>query len=116
MQPYNGIQGISLLPVLEDARAVLPRDSMVIEDDQQRAIFGLPSGARLRTLITRRHRMTIAEGDLYGELYDLQSDPHEMDNLFDDPAQRAARADLMECLAYREMELVDRSPLPMGRA
>src|SRR5450755_149121 len=116
VQPYNGIQGISLLPVLEDARAVLPRDSMVIEDDQQRAIFGLPSGARLRTLITRRHRMTIAEGDLYGELYDLQSDPHEMDNLFDDPAQRVVRADLMERLAYREMELVDRSPLPMGRA
>ena len=116
VQPYNGSQGISLLPVLEDVRAVLPRDSMVIEDDQQRAIFGLPSGARLRTLITRRHRMTIAEGDLYGELYDLQSDPHEMDNLFDDPAQRAVRADLMERLAYREMELIDRSPLPMGRA
>ena len=116
VQPYNGIQGISLLPVLEDARAVLPRDSMVIEDDQQRAIFGLPSGSRLRTLITQRHRMTIAQGDLYGELYDLQSDPHEMDNLFDDPAQRVVRADLMERLAYREMEFVDRSPLPMGRA
>ena len=41
---------------------------------------------------------------------------HEMDNLFDDPAQRATRADLMERLAYREMEFVDRSPLPIGRA
>src|SRR5579862_944429 len=116
VQPYNGIQGVSLLPVLEDARAGLSRDSMVIEDDQQRAIFGLPFGSRLRTLITRRHRMTIAQGDPYGELYDLQSDPHEMDNLFDDPAQRAARAEMMERLAYREMEFADRSPLPMGRA
>ena len=60
--------------------------------------------------------MTIAHGDPYGELYDRQTDPHEMDNLFDDPAHRAARAELMEKLAYREMELADRSPLPTGRA
>ena len=39
-----------------------------------------------------------------------------MDNLFDDPAHRGVRAELMERLAYREMELADRSPLPSGRA
>jgi hypothetical protein len=60
--------------------------------------------------------MTIAAGDPYGELYDRQSDPHEMDNLFDDPTHRALRGELMERLAYREMELADRSPLPTGRA
>ena len=92
------------------------RDSLVIEDEQQRAVFGLPAGARLRTLVNRRWRMTIAQGDPYGELYDLDTDPHEMNNLFDEPAHRAVRAELMEQLAYRQMELVDRSPLPMGRA
>ena len=116
VQPYNGIQGMSLLPVLEDADATPARDSMVIEDDQQRAIFGMPAGSRLRTLVTQRWRMTIAENDPYGELYDLQNDPYEMDNLFGDPAHRGVRADLMERLAYREMEFADRSPLPMGRA
>jgi hypothetical protein len=35
----------------------------------------------------------------------------EMDNLFDDGAHRALRGELMERLAYREMELADRSPL-----
>jgi hypothetical protein len=45
---------------------------MVITDDQQRAVFGLPLGSRLRTLVTQRWRMTIAQGDPYGELYDLQ--------------------------------------------
>src|SRR5208282_5976572 len=80
VQPYNGIQGVSLLPVLQGASAAVARESMVIEDDQQRAVFGLPSGARLRTLVTQRWRMTIAQGDPYGELYDLQNDPHEMDN------------------------------------
>ena len=69
---------------------------------------------RMRTLVTRRWRMTIAHGDAWGELYDLANDPHEMDNLFDDPGHRAVRGELMEKLAYRQMELADRSPLPMG--
>jgi arylsulfatase A-like enzyme len=115
VEPYNGIQGLSLLPVLEGVAGVA-HDSMVVEDDQQRAVFGLLSGARLRTLVTQRWRMTIAHGDPYGELYDLKNDPHEMDNLFEDAAHRGVRAELMEKLAYRQMELSDRSPLPIGRA
>ena len=70
----------------------------------------------MRTLVTPRWRMTIAHGDPWGELYDLANDPHEMDNLFDDPGHRGVRGELMEKLAYRQMELADRSPLPMGRA
>jgi arylsulfatase A-like enzyme len=116
VRTYNGIQGVSLLPVLEGTNATIARDSMVIEDDQQRAMFGLSSGSRLRTLITQRWRMTIAQDDSYGELYDLQSDPHEMENLFEDPAHQGVRAELMEKLAYRQMELSERSPLPIGRA
>ncbi len=115
VQPYNGIQGLSLLPILEGGASIV-RDSMVIEDDQQRAMFALPSGARLRTLVTPRWRMTIAQSDPYGELYDLKNDPHEMDNLFEDAAHQGVRAELMEKLAYRQMELADRSPLPIGRA
>jgi arylsulfatase len=88
----------------------------VIEDDQQRATLGFASPPRLRTLITHRYRMSISAGDPYGELYDRRSDPHEMDNLFDNPTSRALRGELMERLAYREMELADRSPLPTGRA
>lgn len=116
VQPYNGIQGESLMPAISGQGAMSARDSMVIEDDQQRAYLGFTAPPRLRTLLTRRWRMTIAQGDPWGEMYDLGNDPHEMDNLFDDPAQRAVRGELMEKLAYREMELADRSPLPMGRA
>ena len=60
--------------------------------------------------------MTISNGDPWGELYDLANDPHEMENLFDRPDHRTTRAGLMEQLAYREMELADRSPMPTGRA
>ena len=116
IQPYNGIQGISLLPAINGGALAGVRDSMVIEDDQQRAILGFAAPPRLRSLITERYRLTIAAGDSYGELYDRHNDPHEMDNLFDDPAHRAVRGELMERLAYRQMELADRSPLPTGRA
>jgi arylsulfatase A-like enzyme len=112
--PYNGIQGVSLLPAVNGEPLAVARDSMVIEDDQQRAVMGFASPPRLRTLVTPRWRMTIAHDDPWGELYDLAYDPHELDNRFEDA--RAARAELMERLAYREMELADRSPLPSGRA
>jgi arylsulfatase A-like enzyme len=114
IQPYNGIQGTSLLPAI--AGEGTPRDSMVIEDDQQRALLGYQAPSRMRTLVTQRWRMTIAHGDAWGELYDLVNDPHEMDNLFEEASHRGVRGELMETLAYREMELADRSPLPMGRA
>ena len=119
IQPYNGMQGESLLPVLAgegSSRDSMARDSMVIEDEQQRAILGHRVPPRMRTLVTRRWRLTISHGDDWGELYDLANDPHEMDNLFEDPGHRAIRGELMEKLAYRQMELADRSPLPMGRA
>jgi arylsulfatase A-like enzyme len=119
IEPYNGIQGISLMPALGEAPTPPgwpARHSLVIEDDQQGAALGFPQGARLRTLLTQRWRMTIAEHDPYGELYDLAGDPHEMRNLFADPGCRGVRAELMEELAYRQMELADRSPLPTGRA
>jgi arylsulfatase len=114
--PYNGIQGESLLPAIGGEDTAIARDCLVIEDDQQRATLGFAAPPRLRSLVTARYRMTIAHGDPYGELYDRQTDPHEMDNLFDNAAHRALRAELMEKLAYREMELADRSPLPTGRA
>jgi arylsulfatase A-like enzyme len=116
IHPYNGIQGESLMPAVNGGTLAHPRDAVVIEDDQQRASLGFETAPRLRTLVTKRWRLTIAHNDPWGELYDLENDPHEMDNLFDDPAHRGVRGELMEQLAYREMALADRSPLPMGRA
>jgi arylsulfatase A-like enzyme len=116
VQPYNGIQGMSLLPAIAGEALAPARESIVIEDDQQRAALGFAAPSRMRTLVTPRWRMTIAHEDPWGELYDLANDPHEMDNLFEDPGHRDVRGRLMEELAYRQMELAERSPLPMGRA
>ncbi len=52
IQPYNGIQGESLLPAIGGGALANPRDAMVIEDDQQRASLGFETAPRLRTLVT----------------------------------------------------------------
>ena len=113
--PYNGYQGQSLLPLVEGTADRI-HDSVLIEDDQQRSYFGYDSPPRIRTLITERWRMTMSHGVSWGELYDLENDPDEMDNLWDDASHASVRAELTERLARRQMELVDRSPLPTAVA
>jgi hypothetical protein len=51
------------------------------------------------------------EGD-WGELYDLQDDPHELDNLWDAPAAIGIKAELLQRLVRAWMEHADSSPSP----
>lgn len=60
--------------------------------------------------------MTVYQGVDWGEIYDLENDPNEMDNLWDDENSASLRAELMETLARKQIELTDRSPFPTARA
>ena len=113
--PYNGIQGKSLMPLIDGAPDE-PDADIVIEDDQQRTILGFDEPPRVRTLVTQRWRMTLYHGVDWGELYDLENDPSELVNLWDDPEAADGKAECMERLARQQMALVDRSPLPTNRA
>ncbi len=70
----------------------------------------------MRTIVTRRRRMSVYHGVEWGEIYDLENDPDEMVNLWDDAAHSDVRAELMEILARKHIALVDRSPFPTARA
>ncbi len=113
--PYNGIQGRSLMPLIEGGPED-PDSDLLIEEEQQRTILGFPRPVRTRTLVTERWRMTLYDAVEWGELYDLAADPWEMVNLWDNPTAAAVRAELMERLARRQTGLVDRSPAATNQA
>ena len=113
--PYNGIQGRSLAPeiaTLEESGS----GALLIEDDQQRAIMGFDDAFRVHTLVTEKWRLSLYSGAGHGELYDLENDPHELVNRYDDPAHAAVKAEMLERLAKEEIETVDRSPFPTAIA
>lgn len=115
LAPSLGMQGVSLLGTLENAAAPA-RDSVLIQYDHQ--IGPSRPGRMLRThgLVTPEWRMSIAEGVPGGELYNLERDPDEFFNLWDDRAAIDDKCELLARLARAEMETVDELPLPTGRA
>lgn len=55
----------------------------------------------LRTVRTKQHKLTVDLISSAGELYDLHSDPHELDNLFDKPEVSKIQSQLMEMINNR---------------
>ncbi len=96
---YDGIQGQSLEPVLEQADASV-RDHVLIEDDIAPVTASLtPIPGKTRTLITPTHRYTRnSKGE--EQLFCLREDPDEMHDLkrTDAAARTACVEQLMDAL------------------
>ena len=95
---------------------LVPVDAIIVEEDSQRLMTGFTKLQRVRTVVTDRHRMSIRQGENWGEFYNLQSDPTEVNNLFEDASAVPIRATLTETMLRRMIELQDRAPLPAYRA
>jgi len=96
----------SLRPLIETDTA--SRDFALSEWDLRPSRSGIE--LQLRTVRTQRHKLTLELISGAGELYDLQEDPHEMDNRFDDPAYAATRRQLADMIASRPDDAVARLP------
>jgi arylsulfatase A-like enzyme len=55
----------------------------------------------LRTARTKEAKLTFEEISGEGELYNLANDPHEMDNLFNDPGYRSLQKELLDMINSR---------------
>jgi arylsulfatase A-like enzyme len=108
---FNGMQGKNLPAIAAGTDA---HEAMVIEESQRRGYMGFEANFRARTLIADKWRLTFYSDTDWGELYDLENDPLEFNNLWDDPAHALKRAELVEQLARRMMDLSDPSPLATG--
>ena len=114
-QPHNGMQGISLLPAIQE-HSPLGREEVLIEEENQRVLFDFPYRTRMRTLQTDRYRLSVYEGVEWGELYDLQDDPHELHNLWETAEARGLRETLLHHLAKSMIAYCDTSPNPTALA
>ncbi|TAL81581.1 MAG: DUF4976 domain-containing protein [Candidimonas sp.] len=115
LTPYNGLQGKSLLPLMENKTPSL-RDHVLIEEEGQRVMFGLNSRIRMRTILNERYRLSLYDGADFGELYDLKQDPMELENLWGSPKHTTQKSALLEALALSMLEHTDTSPNPSAIA
>ncbi len=70
----------------------------------------------LRCVRTRTHKLTYEAVSETGELYDLASDPHEMDNRWNDPGIAAVQRNLMDMIRARPGDTIPALNEPDGAA
>ena len=73
-----------------------PRDYVIIENRHQ------PTTIHVKTYIDNRHKITIYYNHPYGEVFDLQDDPNEVFNLWDEKPE--LRAELLLRLLMAEID------------
>ncbi|MDE2807023.1 MAG: sulfatase-like hydrolase/transferase [Gemmatimonadota bacterium] len=92
--------GKSFLPAIEGRPFANGREEVYCVFDRHFTV------ANQRMVRTRTHQFTFNSGDP-GELYDLQRDPYQLDNVYGDPAYEAVRQDLMGRMSRYMEELGD---------
>jgi hypothetical protein len=70
----------------------------------------------LRTVRTQTAKLTLELTSGAGEMYDLRNDPHECNNLFDDPNSRGLRDELTQRIMSRPGEIRTPALEPVGPA
>jgi uncharacterized sulfatase len=82
------------------------RDHIIVENRHQ------PTTFHLKTYVDERYKLTVYYGRPYGELFDLEADPNEVNNLWDAPEAADLKAELVMKLLQAEM---GKEPLWMPR-
>ena len=99
------MQGVSQLDTW-CGRRESSRDHVIVENRHQ------PTKLDLRSFVTDRYKLTLYRDHDWGELFDLQEDPGELRNRFDDPDYAAVKVQLMHHFLNAEMQ---REPTRMPR-
>jgi arylsulfatase A-like enzyme len=108
LQAYHGVQGKSLLSMMDGLGAV--REELLIEYNGSGPAMGFEAPPRVRVLQTLDWHLAMYGGVEWGELYDRRTDPDMLVNLWDDPDYGDVRSGLTERLAHHLIAQMDESP------
>lgn len=95
VEPPPGMQGIDLQPVLADPTAEVQADT-IVELQATPVIYQ-------QTYITQRHKLVVYRDSNEGELYDLEADPDQYINLWDDPGSAGLKLKLLQAMQRKQM-------------
>ena len=82
------------------------RDHVVVENRHE------PTTIHVKTYVDARYKVTVYYNQPYGELFDLETDPGEVRNLWNDPSYSALKGEMVQKLLFAEM---GKEPLRMPR-
>jgi len=102
--------GKTLRPVLE-GKVVEHRHAVRCEYIDA---LDLPDATRATMWRDRRYKLVVYHGHGLGELFDLEADPWEHDNLWDDPAHQAIKLSLMNQSFDAAIAAIDAGPPRIG--
>jgi len=71
-----------------------------------------PTTIHQKTYVDARYKITVYFNQTYGEIFDLQEDPNELHNLWDEPEYAKLKTELLLKYAWAEL---GKEPLPMPR-
>lgn len=96
IDPPSTMTGINQLDVWTGATERI-RDRVFCENRHN------PTRIHLKTLVNQRYKITVYYEQTYGELFDLELDPHELRNLWDDPAAKDLKSRMLLEFAWAEL-------------
>ena len=115
IERHPGMQGLSLWPALAgEADHERHRDDVYCEYYNAMVVHKDPA-AHATMVRTDRHKLVAVHGLDAGELYDLEEDPNETHNRWDDPAYQAVKIAMLKRLCDRMAWTVDPLPIRDGR-
>ncbi|MFX0021600.1 MAG: sulfatase [Candidatus Hermodarchaeota archaeon] len=96
----SGMQGYNIIPILENPNKEV-RDCVFIENDEEVGTLT----ARLRHLITMDYKLTIySDLSNFGDIYDRNNDPHELNNLWFSKEFKPKRFQLVNKLLHESLK------------